>query len=101
MSNTIYRPTRDRVRESILRVDPDGLEARRYISQRRIVRRVYDVAGPHHLWHMDGHHKLIRYGLITHGAIDGFSRYIVYLKIANSNHASKPLQYFLEAVDEI
>jgi predicted nucleic acid-binding Zn finger protein len=23
------------------------------------VRRVYNVPGPNHLWHMDGHHKLI------------------------------------------
>lgn len=42
-------------------------------------RRVYNVAGPHHLWHHDGHHKLIRYGLITHGCVDGFSRTVIYL----------------------
>ena len=37
------------------------------------------MEGPHHLWHHDGHHKLIKYGLITHGCIDGFSRTIIYL----------------------
>ena len=37
------------------------------------------MAGPHHLWHHDGHHKLIRYGLITHGCVDGFSRAVIYL----------------------
>ena len=65
--NTNLRPTRQRVRESLARVDPDGLELRRIVCQRRFIRRVYNVEGPHHLWHMDGHHKLIRYGLITHG----------------------------------
>ncbi len=26
------------------------------------------------LWHIDGHHSLIRWGLVVHGGIDGFSR---------------------------
>jgi hypothetical protein len=43
------------------------------------VRRVYNVPGPNHLWHMDGHHKLIRYGLVTHGCIDGHTRVVIYL----------------------
>lgn len=38
---------------------------------------MYNVKGPHHLWHMDGHHKLIRYRLVTHGCIDGNTRYII------------------------
>ena len=50
---------------------------------------------------MDGHHKLIRYGLITHGAIDGFSRLIVYLNISNSIFSTKPLHYFEEAINEL
>ena len=100
-SSTNYRPTRERVQQSIERVDPEGLENRRNVSQRKIIRRIYDVMGPHHLWHMDGHHKLIRYGLITHGCIDGFSRYITYLRIADSNHSSRPLQFFRDAIDEI
>ena len=47
---------RRRLRESIFRVDPEGRELRR---QREIKRRDYFVPGPHHLWHIDGHHKLI------------------------------------------
>ena len=84
-----------------MRVDHEGSEERRRLNQRRIVRRVYNVRGPHHLWHMDGHHKLIRYGLVTHGCIDGFSRFIVYLKIANSNSSTVPLQFFRNAVNEL
>ena len=46
-----------RVRESQSRVDPEGSMMRRLFSLRR---RSYSVCGPQHLWHIDGHHKLIR-----------------------------------------
>ena len=42
---------RRQVRDSIHRVDPEGVIER---SRKPIKRRVYSVAGPHHLWHMDG-----------------------------------------------
>ena len=46
-----------RVRESQRRVDPvDSIMQR----LNRVQRRRYSVQGPHHLWHMDGNHKLIR-----------------------------------------
>jgi len=31
----------------------------------------YKVPWPNYLWHMDGHHKLIRWGIVIHGIIDG------------------------------
>ena len=34
---------------------------------------------PNSLWHIDGYHKLIRWRVIIHGGIDGFSRLPVYL----------------------
>lgn len=46
-----------RVRESQSRVDPEGSIMRRLTTLRR---RIYSVRGPQHLWHVDGHHKLIR-----------------------------------------
>ena len=30
--------------------------------------------------HIDGNHKLIRWGFVIHGGIDGFSRKIMYLR---------------------
>ena len=36
-----------------------------------IERRSYSVPGPNYLWHVDGNHKLIKYRLVVHGAIDG------------------------------
>jgi hypothetical protein len=68
--------TRNRVRQSIHRVDPINVAIRK---RKRIHRVHYQVAGPHHLWHCDGNHKLKDFHLVIHGAIDGFSRSIIYL----------------------
>lgn len=46
----------------------------------------------------DGHHKLVRWRLITHGAIDGFSRLIVYLCCCDNNKAATVVRLFKEAV---
>ena len=51
------RVRRDTLRQSMKRVDPAGVEERRH---RALHRRQYKVAGPNALWHIDGHHKLIR-----------------------------------------
>ena len=50
-----------KVRESMLRVCPDGFAIRAALATRR---RTYTVAGPNSLWHMDGNHKLIRLTLL-------------------------------------
>ncbi|KAG1743404.1 hypothetical protein EDB19DRAFT_1616172, partial [Suillus lakei] len=36
-----------------------------------IHQRQYKVSQPNALWHMDGHHKLIHWGIVIHGIIDG------------------------------
>lgn len=48
-----------RVRESMRRVDPDGIVIRA-LQLKVTHRRVYNVRGPLALWHMDGNHTLIR-----------------------------------------
>ena len=63
------RIPRQRVRDSLLRVDPTGLHAR---CRNILHRRKYQVASPNALWHLDGYHKLIRWKLIVHGCIDGY-----------------------------
>ena len=45
------------IRESQSRVDPEGSFMCRLHC---LYRRRYSVAGPQHLWHIDGNHKLIR-----------------------------------------
>ena len=54
-----HRATRQNLRDVIEVVDPIGLVMRRTVN---LYRRVYSVKGPHHLWRVDGWHKLIRYG---------------------------------------
>ena len=49
---------------------------------------------------MDGNHKLIKYRLVVHGAIDGFSGLITYLRCSDNNHASTVLDCFLDGVSE-
>jgi len=46
----------------------------------------------------DGHHKLIRWRLVTHCGIDGYSRSIVYLHCSTDNKSSTVYKLFLEAV---
>ncbi|XP_039632690.1 uncharacterized protein LOC120543616 [Perca fluviatilis] len=65
-----------------------------------VARRKYSVQGPLHLVHIDTNHKLIRYGLVIFGGIDGFSRKIMYLGAATNNKASTALDFFLEAVQK-
>lgn len=53
-----HRVSQARVRESLHRVDPEGI-AVRWTSA--VQRRKYTVFSPLSLWHLDGNHKLIRY----------------------------------------
>ena len=46
----------------------------------------------------DGHHKLIRWKMVTHAGIDGFSRMITYMKCSSNNKSSTVYNYFLEGI---
>ncbi|KAI7811048.1 hypothetical protein IRJ41_009739 [Triplophysa rosa] len=92
------RIQKHRVLASLRRVDPEGMELRR-LRLRTSRRRRYSVPAPNYLWHIDGNHKLIRWRIVIHGGIDGYSRLVVYLKAATNNKAQTMLQSFLSAVD--
>ena len=47
---------------------------------------------------VDTHHKLIRWRMVTHGGIDGYSRVITFLQCSSNNQASTMLRLFLSAV---
>ena len=63
------------------------------------------IQRPYHLlvhlklcyFNADGHHKLIRWRMVTHGGIDGYSRLIVYLQCSSNNKSSTVYKLFLEA----
>lgn len=67
----MLRVQRRRIIESIRRVDRMEPDLR---NRPAIARRKYKVPRPNSLWHCDGHHKLIRWGIVIHGFIDGFCR---------------------------
>ena len=92
----IYVPRR-RVRESLNRVCPMAVENR---SSSTIMRRVYKVPCSNALWHIDGLHCLIRWRIVIHGCIDGYSRKIMYLHASDNNRATTVLNLFLEATRE-
>ena len=71
------RVQRWRLRESVHRMDTHGVRDR---QAGRLHRRVYNVMGPNHLWHIDTNHKLVRWQFIIVGGIDGFSRLVMFLK---------------------
>lgn len=89
------RVTRYQLRASIHRVDHEG-------SQRRlscvVKRRQYSVDCPNSIWHIDGHHKLIRWKFVIHAGIDGFSRTIPFIRCSTNNFASTVLSVFQEGV---
>ncbi|KAK5935025.1 hypothetical protein CgunFtcFv8_020423 [Champsocephalus gunnari] len=68
------------------------------VDQEMALFRSLSGQGPLHLVHIDTNHKLIRYGLVIFGGIDGFSRKIMYL--GANNKASTSLDFFLEGVQK-
>jgi hypothetical protein len=60
--------------ESLGHVDKLGQSLRRRQKNKEITRKPYKVARPHYMWHIDGHHKLILWGFVIHGCVDGYSR---------------------------
>ena len=79
-SRGIYIP-RARLCAAIYRLDPSTREGMRSA----IRRRVYHTQSPNSVWHIDGNHKLIRWRLVVHGGIDGYSRLVVFLRCSSNN----------------
>ena len=82
---------RARVRAVIHEIDPEGVEARKAPT---INRRSYYAPCPHYVWHIDGNHKLIKWKLVIHTAVDGYTRLITFLKVSDNNMAATVLRQF-------
>ena len=91
------RIQRRRIRECLARVDPANTALRWGMV---ISRRQYSVPWPNSLWHLDGHHSLIRWGFVIHGCMDGFSRRVVFLRCSNNNLSQTVLELFLKAIEK-
>ena len=88
---------RQRLWDAMRAVDPEGVQLR---LRRSLHRREYNVEAPNALWHVDGYHKLIRWKIVIHGGIDGFSRVVTYLKVATNNRAETAVEDFQNGVFE-
>ncbi|KAK6495952.1 hypothetical protein TWF481_002997 [Arthrobotrys musiformis] len=88
-----YLQTRQQIRSSMFRVDPEGLlDLSRVSIPRRV--RTYYVPHPNALWHFDGYEKLRRWEMWIHGAIDGYSRRIMWLRCADNKDDDTVLSFF-------
>jgi hypothetical protein len=72
------RVQKKRIYDSITRVDGLNKTLRQHTT---IKRREYHSARPNALWHIDGHHKLILWGIVIHGITDGFDRTVSTMEI--------------------
>lgn len=78
-------------------LDPRGVHLRR---RNRLRRRLYRNPGPNFLWHLDSYDKLKPYGICINGAIDGFSRMIIWLHAYSTNSNPKVIAgYFIDEVE--
>ncbi|XP_051977989.1 uncharacterized protein LOC127639797 isoform X2 [Xyrauchen texanus] len=99
LKSTGIKVTQSTVRETLKAVDPVGTLLRG-LHLNFVQRTVYSVPSPLSLWHIDGNHRLIKWRIVIHGGIDGFSRKIMYLKASTNNQAAAVLEAFLEAVEQ-
>ena len=93
------RVTRNEVMELMRVIDGQAVERRR---KRRLLRRRYICPGPNYVWHIDGYDKLKPFGFAIHGAIDGFSRRIMWLEVGRSNNNPAIIAlYYLDTVKQL
>lgn len=93
------RVPRNKVLSIMRNIDPDGINVRK---AHRLKRRKYRTKGPNFVWHVDGYDKLKPFGFCVHGAIDGYSRRILWLEVAQSNNNPAVIaMYYLEALKKL
>ena len=93
-----YRVSRQRIRNAVRAFSPQAVQFRR---QRRRPRIQYNVVGYNYLWHNDGWHKLITWGIVVHGCVDGATRLCTYLGARNNNRQETVFELFEEAIEEL
>ena len=79
------------IRLALKELDPEGVEMRR---NHRLKRRKYVNSGPNEVWHIDGNDKIKPFGFSIHGAIDGFSRKVIWLQVSDTNKHPGVISYY-------
>ena len=88
-----------KVRDAMWRVDQSCLLLRT-IQLNTIQRGAYSVPGTLALCHQDGNQKLIRWGFVIHGCVDGYSRCVMFLRCSTNNRAETVHNLFINATEE-
>ena len=84
LNHDIYAPC-DHVMTALQQVELTATEARTH----QLKSREYESNDSNDCWHIDGYDKLKPFGFPIHGAIDGHSRKILWLKVVQSNNDLK------------
>ena len=74
---------RETIRRILQVLDPEGVSQR---ARHKLRRRKCIPKGPNYIWHIDGYDKLKPFGFCIHGAIDGYSRRIMWLEVGPSKN---------------
>ena len=91
--------SRETVRTTLASLDPEGVSLR---SRHKLKRRQYIAKGPNFVWHLDGYDKLKPFGFCVHGAIDGFSRRIMWLEVGHTNNNPRTIaSYFHDCIKQV
>ena len=84
--------------KSLCIIDPEGEECHKRLALKR---QRYITSGPNILWHVDGWDKVAHLGIFIHGAIDGFSRQIIWLEgNSPSKNCSMFASHYLNTVQQ-
>ena len=95
-----WKVTREKVREVIHLVSPEGVAHRTLKRHQPVPRTVYDVVVPNDLWHIDQNEKLMKKGgHIIFGIVDGATRRIVQMYVADHKKPHTVVRAFTGAVN--
>ena len=80
-------------------IDPEGNELRR---RHRLKTRFYVNQGPDYTQNLDGYDNLKPFDFAIHGAIDGYSSKVLWLKVLRSNNSPNNIAVlYLSCVEEL
>jgi hypothetical protein len=97
-----WRATHDDVQEALSQINAERGIAGDRIPGLKPVRRIEALyRGPNFIWCIDGHDKLKPFGIEIYGAIDGYSRKLIWIYCGVSNHTQISVaKQFLVAVQK-
>jgi hypothetical protein len=101
VANNGWDVKRDELRNVIHEVDPEGNRHRTLKRHKPIVRTEYDVVNPNDLWHGDQNEKLLKKGgIFIFGWVDGGTRRIVNMYVADNKRPYAVIDGFIKAVND-